>query len=170
MRAAHGLAGDGNRPDRTQDAHRRRSRCLHRPHRVFRNVESTAIFQRAFRRKDSRRNPRDHDGWTIGEVTLAGEGKDSDEMKISFQNEYSFARLNGRLMAIVPDLIIVLDRETGEAITAESLRYGQRVKVLGVAAPAVMRSEAALEFIGPRAFSIDEDFVPLEDLATTPFT
>lgn len=109
------------------------------------------------------------DGWTIGEVTLAGEGNGSDEMKISFQNEYSFARLNARLMAIVPDLIIVLDRETGEAITTESLRYGQRVKVLGVAAPDVMRSEAAMEFIGPRAFSIDEDFVPLEALATASF-
>ena len=110
------------------------------------------------------------DGWTIGEVTLAGEGNGSDEMKISFQNEYSYARVNARLMAIVPDLIIVLDRETGEAITTESLRYGQRVKVLGVAAPEVMRSEAAMEFIGPRAFSIDEDFVPLEDLATASFT
>ena len=105
------------------------------------------------------------DGWTIGEVTLAGEGSGSGEMKIAFQNEYSFARRDGRLMAIVPDLIILLDRETGEAITTESLRYGQRLKVLGVAAPAVMRSDAALEFIGPRAFSIDEDFVPLESLA-----
>lgn len=105
------------------------------------------------------------DGWTIGEVTLAGEGDASDAMTISFQNEFSFARHNGRLVAIVPDLIIVLDRETGEAITTESLRYGQRVKVLGVAAPPVMRAEAAMDIIGPRAFSIDADFVPLEDLA-----
>ena len=69
-------------------------------------------------------HPREsQDGWTIDEVMLADEGNGTDEMKISFQIEYSFARLNTRLMAIVPDLIIVLDRETGEAIT-KSLRYG----------------------------------------------
>ncbi|WP_206198005.1 DUF917 domain-containing protein [Shimia sediminis] len=104
------------------------------------------------------------DGWTIGEVSLLSE-TGADEMKISFQNEYSYAMRNGQLAAIVPDLIVVLDRETGEAITTEGLRYGQRVKVLGIAAPPVMRSEAALPIIGPSAFRIKEPFVPLEDLA-----
>ena len=35
-------------------------------------------------------------------------------------------------------------RKTGEAITTERLRYGQRVTVLGVSVPAIMRTPEAL--------------------------
>lgn len=104
------------------------------------------------------------DGWTFGQVQMSS-GSGNDRLVIDFQNEYSVARLNDRVVAIVPDLIIVLDRETGEAINTEALRYGQRVKVLGVASSEVMRSDEALAFIGPSAFSIDERFVPLESIA-----
>lgn len=104
------------------------------------------------------------EGWTVGSVTMSS-GDSDDELLVSFRNEYSLAKLNGKTVAIVPDLLFILDRETGEAITAETLRYGQRVKVIGVAATEEMRSEQALEVIGPKASKILEPFVRLEDLA-----
>ena len=61
-------------------------------------------------------------------------------------------------MAVVPDLITILDRETAEPFTTETLSYGQRVKVVAISATENMRSPQALKLIGPRAFGIDEDF------------
>lgn len=105
------------------------------------------------------------DGWTVGNVTLSASDGGSDEMFVSFRNEYSLAKLNGKTVAIVPDLLFILDRETGEAITTETLRYGQRVKVIGVAATEEMRTPEAVEIMGPKASNITEPFVRLEDLA-----
>lgn len=105
------------------------------------------------------------DGWTHGQVFLEGLNEADGEMLITFRNEYSQATVNGKTVAIVPDLISVLDRETGEPITTETLRYGQRVKVLGIAALPVMRTREAIEIFGPRAFAIDEEFQSLETLA-----
>ena len=69
-------------------------------------------------------------------------------------------RSDGRTVAIVPDLIAMLDRETAEPITTEDLKYGQRVKVVGASVPPIMRSERALEVWGPKAFGYDEPLDP----------
>ena len=103
------------------------------------------------------------DGWVRGQVSLANDT--GNKMEIPFQNEFSRARLDGKTVAINPDLIMILDRETGEAITTETLRYGQRVRVLGVASVPIMRTPEALKVIGPRAFGLDEDFCALENIA-----
>ncbi len=65
----------------------------------------------------------------------------------------------------MPDLICVTDIESGEPITTEGLRYGQRVRVLGISTPAMMRTPAALEAFGPQAFGLTEEFVPVETSA-----
>jgi uncharacterized protein len=38
------------------------------------------------------------------------------------------------------------------------MRYGQRVRVVTIQAPAIMRSPKALEVFGPRAFRLDVDY------------
>jgi len=68
-------------------------------------------------------------------------------------------------VTVVPDLISILDRESGEPITAERLSYGQRVKVLGYSADPLLRRPEALAVMGPRCFGLDEDFVPIENIA-----
>ncbi|MEM9105212.1 MAG: DUF917 domain-containing protein [Pseudomonadota bacterium] len=103
-------------------------------------------------------------GFAVGRARLTALDDPNTEMVITFQNEFSRASIGDRTMAIVPDLITILDRETGEPITTETLGYGQRVKVVAIAAAENMRSPSALEFIGPRAFAIDEDFRKLETL------
>jgi DUF917 family protein len=59
---------------------------------------------------------------------------------------------------MTPDLICVLDSVTGEAIGTETLRYGQRVTVIALRAPAVFLTPRGLDFVGPRAFGYDLDF------------
>ena len=62
----------------------------------------------------------------------------------------------------MPDLIIVLDAETGAPITTEELRYGFRVSVIAAPCDTRWRSEAGLALTGPRYFGYDADYVPIE--------
>lgn len=102
-------------------------------------------------------------GFTQGRVTLAP--FDGGELlTIDFRNENVVARRGERVVAVVPDLITVLDLETCTAITSEALRFGQRVRVVGIATPQIMRTPEALAVWGPHAFGIDHPWVPLEEL------
>lgn len=82
-------------------------------------------------------------------------------LEIEFQNENLIARSDGEILAIVPDLICVLDSETAEPITTEELRYGQRVKVMAVQVPPIMRTPDALAVWGPRHFGFDVDYTSM---------
>ncbi len=93
---------------------------------------------------------------------LDGEtGGGADVLQIEFQNENLIAQIGERVLAVVPDLICILDSETAEPLTTEELRYGQRVKVMAVSVPPIMRTPAALAVWGPRHFGFDLDFVPM---------
>ncbi|MCK8615310.1 DUF917 domain-containing protein [Gordonia sp. C13] len=89
---------------------------------------------------------------------------DSRSVELSFQNEHLIAKEGDTVLAIVPDLISVLDTETGLAINTESLRFGQRVQVIGIATPSIMRTPEALDVFGPSAFGVEEPWVPLENI------
>lgn len=102
-------------------------------------------------------------GFSVGKVTIEGFG-DAGTMEIIFQNENLVARLNETIVALVPDIITIMDRETADTITTERLKYGQRVKVVAAAAPAMLREASALTFIGPEAFGLGVDFTPVEHL------
>ncbi len=104
-------------------------------------------------------------GWAMGRVILDGIGEHEGQMEVTFQNEFLVARKHKKMLAMVPDLICILDRETAEPITTEALRYGQRVRVVGVSVPPVMRTPEALELFGPRYFGVDEVYTPIEELA-----
>ncbi|HEY1824192.1 MAG TPA: DUF917 domain-containing protein [Trebonia sp.] len=84
------------------------------------------------------------------------------QLEITVQNENLVAVRDGVQVAVVPDLICVLEETSAEPITTERLRYGQRVRVLGVSTPAMMRTPAALDVFGPRCFGLQREFVPVE--------
>lgn len=108
---------------------------------------------------------RTSEGFAKGTVhirELDGEsGEEPATLDIDFQNENLIARVGGRILSVVPDLICILDSETAEPITTEELRYGQRVKVMAVTVPAIMRTPEALKVWGPRTFGFDVDYVPM---------
>lgn len=104
-------------------------------------------------------------GWALGFAKIEGVEEWKGVMKIQIQNENLIARVDGRVRAIVPDLICIMEAETAEPITTEYLRYGQRVVVVAVAVPAIMRTPEALEVFGPKGFRIDEPYTPIEQLA-----
>jgi DUF917 family protein len=105
------------------------------------------------------------EGFARGTVTLAGMDEDRGrELRVEFQNEHLMALRDGEPVAMVPDLIAILDRETLTPITTETLAYGQRAVVLGMPSAAVWRSAPGLETVGPRYFGYDYDFIPVEAL------
>jgi DUF917 family protein len=109
-------------------------------------------------------------GWALGRVVIEGTGACTGRrLDVQFQNEHLVAREGERVRAIVPDLIAVLDAVTAEPITTEGLKYGQRVKLLGVSAAPIMRSDAALAVFGPQAFGLEDVFTPVEILNPEPF-
>ncbi len=98
-------------------------------------------------------------GFVKGRTQIRAHGT-NQVLKVAFQNENLIAELDGEILAVVPDLICVLAAETAEPITTEGLRYGQRVQVISITPPEIMRSTAALEVFGPRAFGFDVDYEP----------
>lgn len=110
------------------------------------------------------------EGFAKGRATVSSLGDETDTLEIRFQNENLIAHRGGEVVAIVPDLICVADIESGEPITTEGLRYGQRVRVLGISTPAMMRTPEALAAFGPTAFGLSEPFVPVEPLSAPPVT
>lgn len=86
-------------------------------------------------------------------------------LRISSQNEHLMATRGDTVLATTPDLIIVLDAQTGEPITTEALRYGSRVSVIGAPCDPRYRSAAGLAVVGPRAFGYDVDYRPIGELA-----
>ena len=61
-----------------------------------------------------------------------------------------------------PDLITVMDVDTGYPVATEDLHYGLRVAVVAMAADPKMKTEQALRVVGPRAFKYDFDYVEFE--------
>jgi uncharacterized protein len=65
---------------------------------------------------------------------------------------------------MVPDLITVIDSQTGQAITTERLHYGFRVILLGIPCDAQWRTPAGVALGGPRHFGYDIEYTPIERL------
>jgi DUF917 family protein len=103
-------------------------------------------------------------GFVRGESKMTGideyKGK---SIKIEFQNENLIVQTNeGEILATAPDLIVVLDIETGHAITTETLRYGNRGIVICIPCDEKWRTKDGIKTVGPRYFGYDVDYVPIE--------
>jgi DUF917 family protein len=107
-------------------------------------------------------------GFARGQLVAEGLGDDRGAwLHVAFQNENLVAWRGDRqapeqVVASVPDLICVIDSDSGEPITTEQLRYGLRVTVLAVPCSDKLRTPQALAVVGPAAFGYpDVTYVPL---------
>jgi len=99
------------------------------------------------------------EGFLRGSAMIEGSDADrGNKLVLSFQNEWIVAWRGEKAIATSPDLICVLDSVNGHGVGTETVRYGQRVTVVALPAPAVLTSPRGLEFVGPRAFGYDLDY------------
>lgn len=115
-------------------------------------------------------------GHVYGEVIIEGtESQFSGKIKIPFKNENIAAirmhdgeesktgeERNEDVLAIVPDLISVIDAQNGEAIGTPEYRYGLLVLVIGITASERWTSPKGIEIGGPNAFGLNHlEYRPL---------
>ena len=104
-------------------------------------------------------------GFIRGTATIEGTRADTGRrLDIEIQNEFLVARVDGSVRATAPDIISLLDEQTGEAIHTERLRYGQRLVAVAIPCPPIWRTPIGLETAGPAAFGFDLPYVPVEEL------
>ena len=127
----------------------------------FLATTSYSVAKRVFDGKVVDVDRKTSEGFTLGQVTIQGDAKADGACTIVFQNENLIARKDGDVLAVVPDIISVMDAETAVPITNETLRYGQRVVVMAVGVPEIMKTPAALKQFGPIAFGLTEEYRPL---------
>ena len=80
--------------------------------------------------------------------------------KLDFQNEFLMAERDGRIICTTPDLITLLEAETGAPVTADSLRYGLRLMALAFPCNPQWQTPAGIALVGPRYFGYDTDYRP----------
>ncbi|KAJ4382673.1 hypothetical protein N0V86_001895 [Didymella sp. IMI 355093] len=115
-------------------------------------------------------------GHVYGEVIIEGtDAQFSGKVKIPFKNENIAAirmhdgeesktgeERNEDVLAIVPDLIAVVDAQNGEAIGTPEYRYGLLVLVIGINASERWTSPRGIEIGGPNAFGLNHlEYKPL---------
>ncbi|TCP31341.1 hypothetical protein EV207_103226 [Scopulibacillus darangshiensis] len=104
-------------------------------------------------------------GFTRGTATFEGI-RDSygRTFTLYFQNEHLVAKEAEQLLCTTPDLIAVLDIETGFPITTERMKYGARVVVVAFPCHDKWRTPKGIETAGPRYFGYDFDYQPVGEL------
>lgn len=108
-------------------------------------------------------------GHTYGVLEVDGTLGDGTKavMKIPFKNENAFVEAisNGesKILASVPDLIAVIDAETGEGLGTPEYKYGLKVVIIAIAAsPRWTDTERGMELGGPGSMGFEEvKYVPI---------
>lgn len=110
-------------------------------------------------------NRKTETGFARGQAIIEGLLDYKDQtLEIRFQNEHLIAQTGEKLLCVTPDLIAVLDAETGLPITTEGLRYGARCVVIGMPCDEKWRTDIGLQTCEPEYFGYNVEFTPVEQL------
>ncbi|HEV8052725.1 MAG TPA: DUF917 domain-containing protein, partial [Parachlamydiaceae bacterium] len=103
-------------------------------------------------------------GFLYGVVTIQHK---SEKMELDFQNEYLVAKRDGKIVATTPDILMLLEQETGAPIDSQQLQFGLKVHLVALPSPALWTTPAGLQLVGPRHFSYEIDYHPISNLKNT---
>lgn len=67
-------------------------------------------------------------------------------------------------MAMVPDIVCVLDADSGLPVMIEELETHMKVWVIAIPSPLMLRHPKMLDVVGPWNFGMADAFVPVEQL------
>jgi len=122
------------------------------------------------------REQEDGGGFYCGTHTLQGRDRfEGSEMKIWFKNEHHVTWLDGKPYVTSPDMLVVVDRETGkplmngegagaQAQKTDAIAQGQHVAVIGLRGAEQLRSQRGLDVLGPEYFGFSIPYTPIEKL------
>lgn len=110
---------------------------------------------------------REEGGFMWGNLNIDGSGEyHGQRLDIWYKNEYLVTWVDGKPYATCPDSVCVLDRSSGEGLSAWvpdlMTQIGREVEVLGFRADNLWRTDKGVTLFGPRHFGYDIDYVPIE--------
>ena len=100
-----------------------------------------------------------HADWETREGFTYGRIKIDEAYEIAYKNEHMAAWLDGEVHASIPDIICLIDKQTGDPVTNPHAYVGQQVAVLILPAPAPFLTPRGLEAFGPAYAGLDTPFV-----------
>ncbi|MGQ9647427.1 MAG: DUF917 domain-containing protein [Thermodesulfobacteriota bacterium] len=107
----------------------------------------------------------DRDGFLWGTITVEGEDRyQKQELRVWLKNENLLSWLDGEPYVLTPDLICILDAQTGEPITNSNMREGKRIVVFGIPCHPFWRTEEAIDLVSPKHFGFDIPYRPMEEI------
>ena len=77
---------------------------------------------------------------------------------IAYQNEYLMAYLNDQIVVTTPDIIAIIDSQSGLTITSENLKFGIHVAVIAIPSPAIWTTPQGLKLVGPQHFGYNTNY------------
>lgn len=99
-------------------------------------------------------------GFARGQAIFEGvEEWQGQSLHLDFQNEFLVATRDGTPIVTTPDLISVVEAESGTPVTTDSLRYGQRLITLAYPCNPMWRTPEGIKLVGPRYFKYDLDYI-----------
>ncbi|MGO0061881.1 DUF917 domain-containing protein [Brevibacillus fluminis] len=105
------------------------------------------------------------DDFMRGELVIEGTGfHHSEQIEVQFQSEYLLAKEGKRAVAMVPDLICVLDADSGRPLLIEELELHMKVWLIAIPAPVLLRHPKMLDVVGPWNFGVSDTYMPVEQL------
>lgn len=80
-------------------------------------------------------------------------------LRVEVRNEFHLVVSDGEILASVPDIISVVDRDTWVPLSSEEVSSQRDVHVIAIPAHSRWLEPDALAFVGPRAFGYNVDYV-----------
>jgi hypothetical protein len=126
-------------------------------------VEGWLLIEGRISRKEERKSG----GFVNGVVEIADGRK---TLTLRYRNETHLASLDGKAVAMSPDIVSVLRADSGEPTVHAQLRAGDEVAVVAAKARLQLRTPAGISALGPRRWGFDFDYVPVEELVKRALT
>ena len=101
-------------------------------------------------------------GFNIGEIHLKGTHEyEGQTFRLAFKNEVMAAWRNDKPVAMIPDLVCMIDEE-GDPFTIPNFRDGMELNILALPAPEIWTTPEGMSVFGPKAMGYDLEYVPFE--------
>lgn len=89
-------------------------------------------------------------GFLNGVCTIKEE--DGSSIKLLYQNEFLFAKKEELFLGKTPEILTLIEHDTGNPITSADLSYGLFVHLIAIEAPPIWSSSEGLSLVGPEQF------------------
>ncbi len=106
------------------------------------------------------------DGFTIGNISIRGTGGfEGETYRIWLKNENLIGWHDNKVHATIPDLICVIDLDSGDPVTNPNYANGQNVAVIILPAPKAFTCPKGLQAFGPAYAGLELEYRPAMPVA-----